>query len=150
MRHGDCRLRLFHGGAVAAPQRVSVWRAMSHVDRLANHRGLMWLIIAWLAVMLLWAVGLFVVENDVNEAMTSPLDALWWGLTTMTTVGYGDVFPTTGEGRGVAAVLMILGFGLYSIITATSTSSSSPTTGQGRSTRPGSSSGWPPCMPTAE
>ena len=40
----------------------------------------------------------------------------------MTTVGYGDVFPTTGEGRIVAAVLMILGIGLYSIITATVTS----------------------------
>jgi voltage-gated potassium channel len=97
-------------------------RAMSNVERLANHRGLMWLIIAWLAVMLLCAVGLFVVENDVNEAMTSPLDALWWGLTTMTTVGYGDVFPRTGEGRVVAAVLMILGIGLYSIMTATVTS----------------------------
>ena len=82
----------------------------------------MWLIVAWIAVMLLCAVGLFVVENGVNEAVTSPLDALWWGLTTMTTVGYGDVFPTTGEGRVVAAVLMILGIGLYSIITATVTS----------------------------
>ena len=71
----------------------------------------MWLIIAWLAVMLLCAVGLFVVENGVNATVESPLDALWWGLTTMTTVGYGDVFPTTGEGRIVAAVLMILGMG---------------------------------------
>ena len=95
---------------------------MTHVERLGNHHGLMWLILAWLAVMFLCAVGLFVVENGVNAAVESPLDALWWGLTTMTTVGYGDVFPTTGEGRVVAAVLMILGIGLYSIITATVTS----------------------------
>jgi len=47
---------------------------------------------------------------------------LWWGLTTMTTVGYGDVFPVTEEGRIAAAVLMILGIGLYSAITATVTS----------------------------
>jgi voltage-gated potassium channel len=101
---------------------AGIGRAMTHVERLANHRGLVWLIISWVAVMLLCAVGLFVVENGVNDAVTSPLDALWWGLTTMTTVGYGDVFPTTGEGRVVAAVLMILGIGLYSIITATVTS----------------------------
>jgi voltage-gated potassium channel len=101
---------------------AGIGRAMTHVERLANHRGLMWLIIAWVAVMLLCAVGLFVVENGVNAAVDGPLDALWWGLTTMTTVGYGDVFPTTAEGRLVAAVLMILGIGLYSIITATVTS----------------------------
>src|SRR5262245_28882952 len=95
---------------------------MTHVERLANHRGLVWLIVAWIAVMVFCAVGLFVVENGVNAAIDSPLDALWWGLTTMTTVGYGDVFPTTGEGRVAAAVLMILGIGLYSIITATVTS----------------------------
>ena len=101
---------------------AGIGRAMTHVERLANHRGLSWLILSWIAVMLLCAVGLYVVENGVNAAVTSPLDALWWGLTTMTTVGYGDVFPKTGEGRVVAAVLMILGIGLYSIITATVTS----------------------------
>ena len=101
---------------------AGIGRALTHVERLGNHHGLMWLILAWIAVMLLCAVGMYVVENGVNEAVKSPLDALWWGLTTMTTVGYGDVFPTTGEGRIVAAVLMILGIGLYSIITATVTS----------------------------
>src|SRR5215204_1346015 len=101
---------------------AGIGRAMTHLERLGNHHGLMWLIISWVGVMLLCAVGLFIVESEVNEAVTSPLDALWWGLTTMTTVGYGDVFPSRGEGRIVAAVLMILGIGLYSIITATVTS----------------------------
>ncbi len=95
---------------------------MTSLDRLANHKGLVWLFVAWIGVMLLCAVGLYVAENGINPAVESPLDALWWGLTTMTTVGYGDVFPTTGEGRLAAAVLMIFGIGLYSIITATVTS----------------------------
>jgi voltage-gated potassium channel len=69
--------------------------------------------------MLLCSVALYAAENGINKAVEGPLDALWWGLTTMTTVGYGDVYPVTAEGRLAAAVLMILGIGLYSAITAT-------------------------------
>jgi voltage-gated potassium channel len=101
---------------------AGVGRAMTAAERLANHKGLIWLFVAWIGVMFLTAFGLYVSEVGVNEAVQSPLDALWWGLTTMTTVGYGDVYPTTPEGRLSAAVLMILGIGLYSAITATLTS----------------------------
>ncbi|MBA3404529.1 MAG: ion transporter, partial [Gemmatimonadaceae bacterium] len=59
--------------------------------------------------------------QGVNEAVSSPLDALWWGVTTMTTVGYGDVYPITPEGRVAAAVLMILGISLFGVVTATAT-----------------------------
>ena len=45
-------------------------------------------------------------------------DALWWAITTMTTVGYGDRYPTTGEGRLVAAALMIGGITLLGTVTA--------------------------------
>ncbi|MEJ3749138.1 potassium channel family protein [Actinomycetes bacterium KLBMP 9797] len=45
-------------------------------------------------------------------------DALWWAVTTITTVGYGDRFPTTTEGRLVAAVLMVSGIGLLGVVTA--------------------------------
>ncbi len=72
--------------------------------------------------MLLCSIGLYAAENGVNQAIESPLDALWWGVTTMTTVGYGDVIPVTAEGRIAAGILMIVGIGLYSAITATVTS----------------------------
>jgi voltage-gated potassium channel len=45
-------------------------------------------------------------------------DALWWSLTTMTTVGYGDRFPVTSEGRLVAAGLMLAGIALLGVVTA--------------------------------
>ncbi|HET7399574.1 MAG TPA: potassium channel family protein [Intrasporangium sp.] len=45
-------------------------------------------------------------------------DALWWAVTTVTTVGYGDRYPTTGEGRFVAGGLMLAGIALLGVITA--------------------------------
>lgn len=45
-------------------------------------------------------------------------DAFWWALVTLTTVGYGDKFPVTPEGKVVAAVLMISGIGLFGTFTA--------------------------------
>jgi voltage-gated potassium channel len=46
-------------------------------------------------------------------------DAIWWSVTTMTTVGYGDRFPVTGTGRLVALGLMIGGIALLGTVTAT-------------------------------
>jgi voltage-gated potassium channel len=45
-------------------------------------------------------------------------DGLWWAVTTVTTVGYGDRYPTTTEGRFLAVVLMIMGISLMGVITA--------------------------------
>lgn len=45
-------------------------------------------------------------------------DALWWAVVTVTTVGYGDRYPVTPAGRGIAVVLMLVGIGLVGVITA--------------------------------
>jgi len=45
-------------------------------------------------------------------------DSLWWAATTMTTVGYGDRFPVTPQGRAVAIVLMVFGIAALSAFTA--------------------------------
>lgn len=46
-------------------------------------------------------------------------DALWWAITTITTVGYGDRFPVTSEGRLIAAVLMTTGVGIFGTLSGT-------------------------------
>lgn len=46
-------------------------------------------------------------------------DALWWAITTVSTVGYGDRFPVTGAGRAVAVGLMLGGIALLGTVTAT-------------------------------
>jgi voltage-gated potassium channel len=43
-------------------------------------------------------------------------DAIWWSVTTITTVGYGDKYPITTEGRIVAMILMIGGIGLFGLL----------------------------------
>ncbi len=45
-------------------------------------------------------------------------DGFWWAITTVTTVGYGDRYPTTTEGRFIAVTLMIMGISLMGVITA--------------------------------
>ena len=45
-------------------------------------------------------------------------DALWWALVTVATVGYGDFYPVTTEGRAVAVGLMLFGIGVLGVVTA--------------------------------
>ena len=45
-------------------------------------------------------------------------DGFWWAITTVTTVGYGDRYPTTTEGRLLAVMLMFMGISLVGVITA--------------------------------
>lgn len=45
--------------------------------------------------------------------ITSAQDALWWTMVTLTTVGYGDLYPVTLEGRVIAVLLMSAGIGLF-------------------------------------
>jgi voltage-gated potassium channel len=48
----------------------------------------------------------------------STWDGVWWAVSTMTTVGYGDIYPRTDEGRFIAIVVMVVGIGFVAILTA--------------------------------
>ena len=75
-------------------------------------------------VMVLFSTMLMVeVERSApNATIKTGGDALWWALTTVTTVGYGDTFPVTTEGRIIAAVMMLIGIALFGSMSAIVTS----------------------------
>ena len=65
------------------------------------------------------ALAVLSVERGRGGNIASFGDALWWAATTMTTVGYGDRYPVTGQGRMVAVALMLSGIALLGVVTAT-------------------------------
>jgi voltage-gated potassium channel len=101
---------------------AGIYRAGMHLQGLARHKGFAWLLIAWFGVMVVCSAWLYIAEHGINKTVDNPFDALWWGVVTLTTVGYGDVTPVTQEGKIAAMVLMLLGIALFGAITATITS----------------------------
>jgi voltage-gated potassium channel len=75
--------------------------------------GVTSVIAAWLAATLMYAA-----EWGGDGPIQTYPDALWWAVSTITTVGYGDVYPKTPAGRGVAVVLMLVGISLFGLVTA--------------------------------
>ncbi|MGW0736938.1 potassium channel family protein [Streptomyces sp. NPDC002851] len=72
-----------------------------------------------LGLLIFGALAVLEVERDHPEATIRSLeDAIWWAFTTMTTVGYGDMAPTTGLGRVLAIGLMLSGIALLGVVTA--------------------------------
>jgi voltage-gated potassium channel len=64
------------------------------------------------------SVFFFIAEQGVNPSVTHLFDAFWWAMVTVTTIGYGDIYPMTTEGRLVAIFLMLFGLGVLGALTA--------------------------------
>jgi voltage-gated potassium channel len=90
------------------------------VEAVLRHHSLFRVLIAAMATLFVgaWLVMLFEQHAKGSNIHSYP-DALWWSIVTVTTVGYGDRFPTTEGGRIVAVVLMLLGISLIGVLTAT-------------------------------
>jgi voltage-gated potassium channel len=82
--------------------------------------------LTWLeALLLVAAVNCLLVVSAASlvrltdpERFTDLATGLWWAVTTITTVGYGDVVPASGPGRIVAGTLMFVGVGSFAFLTA--------------------------------
>lgn len=58
------------------------------------------------------------IENGQHGAHVSLWDGVWWAITTITTVGYGEIYPHTDAGRAVAIFVMVAGIGFVALLTA--------------------------------
>lgn len=104
-------LRLLRLGAVTG---VLYRRSGSFHARATSYVGTAALIAVGLA-----AVAMYGTERKApNANITTLPDALWWAATTVTTVGYGDRYPTTTTGRAIAVTLMVVGIALLGVVTA--------------------------------
>jgi voltage-gated potassium channel len=86
------------------------------VEDVVNNRGQYALFITALSGLIVLSVSTILIvqfESQSPDAnITTGGDALWWGFTTITTVGYGDQFPVTGLGRTAAVFVMLAGVGI--------------------------------------
>ncbi len=103
---------------------AKVYRLIRHygskriISEIVDNRAQMAIyIIVILAIIVLqegaiWVLRFEQLNPDAN--ITTGGDALWWGIVTITTVGYGDKYPTTEGGRLVGVAMMIVGVGIFS------------------------------------
>jgi len=90
----------------------SLARGMSRLGRLIDTLLIQAGILATIAL-LGGTLGLYIVESGSGGGVDSVWDAFWLALVTITTVGYGDLVPSTEAGRAIASLLMLVGIGLF-------------------------------------
>jgi len=82
-----------------------------------------WDILSALSILILFTIIaaclLYYAENHAQpEVFTSIPAAMWWAVSTLTTVGYGDIYPITPVGKIIASVIAILGIAMFALPTA--------------------------------
>ena len=71
---------------------------------------------ASMVVIYLAGVGIYHFENEAQPDLFSSIpDSLWWAIVTLTTVGYGDMYPITAGGRFFTTVILFVGLGLVAV-----------------------------------
>lgn len=82
----------------------------------SKREELMLALIFMMMVLIVASSLMYLAEHDRQpEAFSSIPNAMWWGVMTLTTVGYGDVYPVTVAGKLMGAVIAVIGIGLFAL-----------------------------------
>jgi voltage-gated potassium channel len=113
-------LRLIWIWLAARLLRRSDYRQMKNV--VVRRRAQSTLLSAVLAAIIMLEVGALLIldaEGASTQAnIKTGIDALWWNIVTLSTVGYGDKYPVTTAGRLIGVVVIVVGVGLFSALTS--------------------------------
>jgi len=113
-------LRLAWYGLLSAHLRRSDYANMENVViRKRAQSAMLGVLLA--TVLMLEISSILIVYTEASAAgsnIKTAGDALWWSLVTMATVGYGDKFPVTTPGRVIAIFVMIVGVGIFTVLTS--------------------------------
>ncbi len=111
-------VRLFRLARIAKVGRYS--KAVNLLGRVCwNHRAELVMALSVLLMLLILAsTVIYYAENEVQpEAFSSVPASMWWTVATLTTVGYGDVYPITPLGKVMGSIISILGIGMFALPT---------------------------------
>jgi voltage-gated potassium channel len=89
-----------------------------HINRNKKQSALTSVALISFLMIVFSSIAILQFEKDVNSNIKTAEDAIWWSYVTITTVGYGDKFPITSEGRIIGAILMTTGVGIFGTFTA--------------------------------
>ncbi|MFL0354042.1 ion transporter [Xanthomarina sp. GH4-25] len=95
-------------------------RAMNHFTTAIKSAKEEILLFLFITLILIYfaAVGIYYFENEAQpEHFSSIFDSLWWAIVTLTTVGYGDVYPITVGGKVFTFFILLIGLGIVAIPT---------------------------------
>jgi voltage-gated potassium channel len=93
-------------------------RAIVGVERILGPYRAAYVLVVGILTVLTGAGLVQLFEDRAGGPIQSFEDALWWAVTTITTVGYGDTYPLTVGGKVVAALVMLVGIALFGVLTA--------------------------------
>ena len=89
-------------------------RASRESRRLLDRLG--WVVAVAAGVLVIASLVAYQAEHLTNPGFATIGDALWWGIVTLTTVGYGDIVPKTPTGRWAAVVIMVTGISVLGVL----------------------------------
>lgn len=95
-------------------------KAMNHFVRAMSSAKEQIFLFIFITMILIYfaAVGIYYFENEAQpEHFSSIFDSLWWAIITLTTVGYGDVYPITVGGKVFTFIILMIGLGIVAVPT---------------------------------
>jgi voltage-gated potassium channel len=113
----------FIGAAIRSLRLIRLFRLVQLFFRtlkLFEGRRILYIIVFSALAVSLGAVAEYIAESSDPEAkITNIGDAFWWAIVTVTTVGYGDLYPVTPGGKIVASMMMIIGIAILGVLIST-------------------------------